>query len=89
MEEVEDLVEGETGAGTFGCSRCSVRKAWAAVARVTWWRQPVQDHGSATEGAGRRLALGVDAVGGHFCADGQHIGKSRSSGAARRRAVVP
>lgn len=36
LEGVEGLVESEAGPGTFGVSRCSVRKAWAAVTRVTW-----------------------------------------------------
>lgn len=29
--------------GAFGAGRCSVRNAWAAVTRVTWWCQPGQD----------------------------------------------
>jgi hypothetical protein len=39
-------VERQVGVGAFGCSRCSVRNAWVAVARVTWWCQPVQDRSS-------------------------------------------
>jgi hypothetical protein len=35
LEGVEDLVEGESGVSAFGDSSCSVRKAWAAVTRVT------------------------------------------------------
>lgn len=36
LEGVEDLVEGELAVSAFGARRCSVRKAWAAVTRVTW-----------------------------------------------------
>lgn len=42
LEDVEDLVEGQAGMWAFGSSRRRVRKAWAAVTRVTWWCQPRQ-----------------------------------------------
>jgi hypothetical protein len=42
LELVEDLVEGQAGAWAFGSRRRRVRKAWAAVTRVTWWCQPRQ-----------------------------------------------
>src|SRR5690349_12060293 len=46
LNGVEDLVEGESAVSAFGARRCSVRKAWAAVTRVTWWCQPVQERPS-------------------------------------------
>lgn len=46
LESVEDVVEGEADVGTFGARRCSVRKAWAAVTRVTRWCQPGQERPS-------------------------------------------
>src|SRR5690606_16493746 len=36
LKEIEDLVEGQAGVRAFGSSRRRVRKAWAAVTRVTW-----------------------------------------------------
>lgn len=43
LDGAEGLVEGESAVSAFGASRCSVRNAWAAVTRVTWWCQPVQE----------------------------------------------
>jgi transposase InsO family protein len=36
LDGVEDLVEGEPAVSAFRARRCSVRKAWTAVTRVTW-----------------------------------------------------
>lgn len=61
LEGVEGLVESEAGAVAFGDGRCSVRKAWAAVTRVTWWCQPGQERPSKwsrPKGCCRRLGGG-------------------------------
>ncbi|GHD16074.1 hypothetical protein GCM10007147_04150 [Nocardiopsis kunsanensis] len=42
LQLAQDLVETQTDVTDFGASLRRVRKAWAAVTRVTWWCQPRQ-----------------------------------------------
>jgi hypothetical protein len=42
LERVQDLVQTQTDVDLFGLGIRRVRKAWAAVTRVTWWCHPRQ-----------------------------------------------